>query len=216
MEKVEEAINDTLADINNHPHKFHNEIDIHAILYSKLIKKYPTLYSTGTICKVKYKTTQVHCEYYVPKKRILEKLKINEVEGGSLDLVIFSEKHIEKIDSTYLRIDNSDDGYRPIALEAAIEIKLENGASGKERWNLIEKDINKLLAVRKYNRRYFQNETKLYFIYIVRWPCKTNDAQNKILKIADNAEKICGKENIKFFTNKRSNYFLGMDKDKNY
>jgi hypothetical protein len=214
MVKVVEAINETLADINDNPHIFHNEIDIHAILYNKLRRKYPKIYSTGEICKVgsKYKTNRVHCEYYMPKEKILNGLKINNVRGGSLDLVIFSKEYIENINSTYLRFDNSDDGYRPIALEAAIEIKLENGASGKERWNLIEKDINKLLAVKEYNKKYYKNETKLYLIYVVRWPCKEINSKKNILDISDKAHKNCDELGILFFTNDKSNYFLEKDK----
>ena len=85
----------------------------------------------------------------------------------------------------------------------AIEIKTEQGSTGKYRRSRVIEDINKLIKLR--------NEGKadnLYFIYIVRWPTKVKSKQEKILGIIEMANQECEENDISFYTNHKDTYFL--------
>lgn len=184
--KVIEAIKRVVEEIDKYPFIYRNETDVQARLYCALCKILDDW-------KPKYKTSfknqmmnRVHCEYYGGKKK-------------SIDVVVLDEKDINEVTKRGMKKRDN----KPIKIAHAIEIKVEQGKSGDQKLrNYPIEDIEKLRNYKQDGRA-----DQLHFIYIVRWVTKNIEKQNMVKNIMEEVREKC-KDDINFYTNDVSNYFL--------
>ena len=141
-------------EVINEPLCFFSEADLQAMLYKKLYSKFSepitTNYNKGPNSKSKYTTYQVHREYGVrdrPKER--------------MDLVIFSEEDISKINTPNLTIkQNNQDEY--LIPEVGVELGTHKTTDYKEH---LDGDIKKLKKLNKGYLVYIMREESLSSTY---------------------------------------------------
>lgn len=185
--KIDKAIKSLIKEINEKPFIYRNEADIQARLYYYLcyeLEEWQPIHETGF---KGLKTNLVHREYFGGR-------------GQRVDLVVFDKKDIENICMNSMEKSHSCEY---VKVTDAIEIKTEQGSTGKNRLDRILKDINKLIKLRDEEKADY-----LYFIYIIRWPTKVKSKHKEIKDIVKKAHQKCIVNNISFYTNRKDNYFL--------
>jgi len=133
-------------EVINEPLCFFSEADLQTMLYKNLHNKFnkpiTKSYSKDPNSKAKYQTYQIHREYGV-----------NDISNARMDLVIFSEEAISKINTPNLTIrENNEEKY----LEPEIGIELGTHKTSDYKSHL-DWDIEKL-----------KNLNRGYLVYIIR------------------------------------------------
>lgn len=162
MKEVDEAIQKVVNSFKKNPLIFHCERDVQALLYAELLEQFPSLYETShpPLENRLLKTIRVHCEYNIK----------NESKEGSktklIDLVVFSEDHVEKIKHKN-RLLYEDNDLGAVCCDALIEIKFENGYRSPTKGEDPEKDFGKLKAAQLELHEEYGKKPDLYFLYFI-------------------------------------------------
>jgi hypothetical protein len=154
-------------DVINEPLCFFSEADLQAMLYKELNSKFSkpitTNYNKGPNSKEKYQTYQVHREYGVKDKPY-----------ARMDLVIFSEASISKINNPNLTIkQNNKEEY--LVPEVGIEMGTHKTTDYKKH---LDGDIEKLNGLNRGYLVYIMREESLSSTYSKRG----QDSKEKIEK----------------------------------
>lgn len=183
---VKKAIEKVIEDINRNPFVFRNETDIQARLYYELCTKLNECTPKHETNYKHLKMNRVHCEYYGGKNQ-------------SIDVVVLDEDDIINIAKRNMKKEDN----KPVIIDDAIEIKIEQGNSGK---NLCNNPIKDIIKLKEYKDSNLANN--LHFIYIVRWDTKKEWKQDEILDCVKTLEKKCKDKDISFYTNDEEKYFF--------
>ncbi len=176
-----------MGEINEYPFIYRNEADIQARLYHQLCNELNEWEPTHTTGFKSLVTNLVHREYFGGK-------------GQRVDLVVFDKNDMKNIAMNSMEKSQSCEY---VKVTDAIEIKTEQGSTGKHRRNRVFKDIDKLIKLKDEG-----NTDNLHFMYVIRWPTKNARKHKEILNIVNEARKKCVENNISFYTNNEETYFL--------
>lgn len=215
VEEVQEAIDQVVDDIGSNPFIIHNETDIHAMLYSRLIDKHNETYPINLKYRNEpvndkngnnFQTGLVHCEYFFGKD---EKGKHNKKR---FDLVIFDKNHVEDINNNW-STQGTINNYDIINLKHVIEVKCELGGGGPKNrqfeTSLAKKDVNKLIEFRKSQEKKPGKSPYLHFVYVARWVTDKKRGKTEIENLIKELKNYCNDNNVKFYSRNT------MDKHRN-
>lgn len=212
---VKDALDEVVCEIDSVPFIFHNEADVHAILYGKLCYEFNVKYPMPKLKQgkrlIKSKTGNymvtglVHCEYYFGKNFDGDHNK------KRFDLVIFNENDVENITNHWMTHGNIND-YDVINLDHVIEVKLEGGGGGPTsrhfEGSLVQKDLEKLVEFRQVQQTRRGKTPSLYFMYIFRWPTNKIMIRKEIKKFEEDMKQFCNKNTIHL--SKSINFFFPL------